>query len=51
MNTVDLIIKNAIIFYKHLKNDKNGRYRSWEYSYSEFFNTRGKYLDSKYDVL
>lgn len=48
MNTVDLIMKTATVFYNQLKEDENGRYRSWEYCYSEFFNARGNNVDDKY---
>ena len=34
-DTVDLIIKSSTEFYNDLKADENGRYRSWEYCYSE----------------
>ncbi len=36
MDTVDLIIDAATDFYNELQQDKNGRYRSWEYCYSTF---------------
>lgn len=36
MNTVDLVIMSAEDFYRELKKDENGRYRSWEYCYYNF---------------
>ncbi len=46
MNTVDLIIKSATTFYNQLKDDPNGRYRSWEHCYKVFHDARE---DSKPD--
>lgn len=40
MKTVDLIIKSATEFYNDLKEDKNGRYRSWEHCYKCFHDAR-----------
>jgi len=40
MTTVDKIIQSATFFYNELKNDKNGRYRSWEYCYKQFHDVR-----------
>lgn len=40
MNTVDLVIKSATTFYNELKQDENGRYRSWEYCYYNFYKAR-----------
>jgi hypothetical protein len=40
-NTVDLIINSAIGFYNDLREDENGRYRSWEHCYSHFYKARG----------
>lgn len=40
MNTVDLIIKSSSVFYNQLKQDENGRYRSWEYCYRQFYDAR-----------
>lgn len=48
MDTAKLIVKTANCFYQQLKNDKNGRYRSWEHCYSEFYNARGKTADDDY---
>lgn len=48
MDTVNLIVKTANCFYQQLKNDKNGRYRSWEHCYSEFYNARDKTADDNY---
>lgn len=42
MDTVDLIISSSTRFYNDLKQDENGRYRSWEHCYSHFHNARGK---------
>lgn len=50
MDTVDLIIKSSTEFYKDLKADENGRYRSWEYCYSHFIKARGN-KDVDYDYL
>lgn len=41
MDSVDLIIKSSTEFYNDLKNDENGRYRSWEHCYSHFVKARG----------
>ena len=41
MDTVDLIIKSATTFYNELREDPNGRYRSWEYCYKAFHDARG----------
>ena len=50
MDSVDLIIKSSTEFYNDLKNDENGRYRSWEHCYSHFIKARGsKVID--YDYL
>ncbi len=38
--TVDLIIASATTFYSKLKEDKNGRYRSWEHCYKCFHDAR-----------
>lgn len=40
MDTVDLVIKSATIFYNELKADSNGRYRSWEHCYKCFHDAR-----------
>lgn len=40
MKTEDLVIKSAEVFYKELKNDENGRYRSWEHCYYNFYKAR-----------
>ena len=40
MATVDLIIRSATEFYNQLRNDENGRYRSWEYCYGHFMEAR-----------
>jgi len=36
MNELKNILNSGIKFYKELKEDKNGRYRSWEYCYKIF---------------
>lgn len=41
MDTVDLVIESATLFYNELQDDKNGRYRSWEYCYKCFHDARG----------
>ena len=47
--TVDLIIDSATNFYNELKQDSNGRYRSWEYCYKVFHDTRkAKDVDADY---
>lgn len=40
MDTVSLVIDSSIKFYNDLKDDENGRYRSWEHCYSHFINSR-----------
>ena len=50
MDTVDLIIKSATTFYNELREDKNGRYRSWEHCYKCFHDARGD-SDADYDYL
>lgn len=40
MNTVELIIHSSTVFYNQLKEDANGRYRSWEYCYKQFHDAR-----------
>ena len=42
MDTVDMIISSSTSFYNDLKQDANGRYRSWEHCYSNFYHARGK---------
>lgn len=47
--TVDLIIDSATTFYNELKQDPNGRYRSWEYCYKVFHDARkSKDVDADY---
>lgn len=48
--TVDLIIDSATTFYNELKQDQNGRYRSWEYCYKVFQDAR-KAKDVDVDYL
>ena len=48
METVDLIIKAATEFYEELRQDQNGRYRSWEYCYSSFGEARTGTIDVDY---
>ena len=50
MNTVDSIIKSATTFYDELKQDVNGRYRSWEHCYKTFYDAR-KVKNPDYDFL
>ena len=40
MTTVNLIYQSVTKFYNQLQNDKNGRYRSWDYCYTHFTNAR-----------
>ena len=40
MTTVDKIIQSATVFYNELTKDENGRYRSWEYCYKQFYDAR-----------
>lgn len=40
MDTVDLIIKSATVFYDELNRDPNGRFRSWEHCYKAFHDAR-----------
>ena len=40
MITAKLFIRSITEFYNQLKNDKNGRYRSWEHCYGHFMNAR-----------
>ncbi len=40
MTTADLIIRSATEFYDQLRNDENGRYKSWEHCYSHFMAAR-----------
>ncbi len=48
-NTVNLIIRSASSFYNELKEDPNGRYRSWEYCYKVFHDARkAKDVDADY---
>lgn len=48
-NTVNLIIRSATSFYNELKEDPNGRYRSWEYCYKVFHDARkSKDVDADY---
>ena len=48
--TVDLIIDSSTTFYNELKQDPNGRYRSWEYCYKVFHDAR-KAKDVDVDYL
>ena len=50
MEKVDLIIKAANSFFSELQNDKNGRYRSWEYCYKNFHDARNTSMID-YDYL
>lgn len=42
MDTVDMIISSSTSYYNNLKQDTNGRYRSWEHCYSNFYQAREK---------
>lgn len=50
MDTVDLIISSSTSFYSDLKQDENGRYRSWEHCYYNFYNAPGR-ADANTDYL
>jgi len=50
LKTVDKIIYSSTKFYEELKNDENGRYRSWEQCYTAFCEARNK-KDIDYDYL
>ena len=50
MDTVDLIIESATTYYDELREDKNGRYRSWEHCYKSFHDARSN-PDADYDYL
>lgn len=41
MDTVELIVNSATLFYDKLREDQNGRYRSWEHCYKCFHDARG----------
>lgn len=50
--TTEKIIKSATDFYNDLKKDANGRYRSWEYCYKNFYDSRkNKKIDLDYLCL
>ena len=52
MNIASTIANSSSNFYNVLKNDKHGRYLSWEHCYYEFHKARGKELTEKdYDYL
>ena len=50
MGTVELIIRSATTFYNELREDPNGRYRSWEYCYKAFHDARGN-TNADFDYL
>lgn len=50
IETVDLVIRTATTFYNQLKEDPNGRYRSWEYCYKQFHDAREN-SNPDYDYL
>lgn len=50
IETVDLVVRTATTFYNQLKEDPNGRYRSWEYCYKQFHDAREK-GNPDYDYL
>lgn len=48
-NEINKIIEEGQKFYFDLKNDKNGRYRSWEYCYKVFYDAhKSDYIDESY---
>ena len=49
-HTVDLIIESAATFYNQLKEDPNGRFRSWEHCYKCFHDARND-SSMDYDYL
>lgn len=50
MKTIDLIIKSATSYYNELRENENGRYRSWEHCYTCFCDAR-KMEKPDYDYL
>ena len=42
MNTAESVAQAATKFYNELKDDENGRYRSWEYCYYNFYKARNE---------
>ena len=51
MNDINKILDSAKRFYDECKNDKNGRYRSWEYCYKHFKEAREKKDRNNPDVI
>lgn len=52
MNIAETIVTSSRSFYHALKEDKNGRYLSWEHCYREFYHARFQPLSEKeYDFL
>lgn len=52
MDTVELVINAAGRFYRTLKEDPNGRFRSWEHCYKQFYDARTSQNDNvDYDNL
>lgn len=50
MDTVELVIESANVFYGELRSDANGRYRSWEHCYKCFHDARND-SNCDYDYL
>ncbi|MFI3141023.1 MAG: hypothetical protein R3Y27_01785 [Clostridia bacterium] len=50
MNTAELICASSKVFYNQLQYDSNGRYKSWEHCYLEFYQARNK-TDVNIDIL
>lgn len=49
MNNIEEIIERGLKFYQELKNDQNGRYRSWEYCYKVFYDAHNtRIVDESY---
>ena len=50
MDTVEIVIESANVFYGELRSDANGRYRSWEHCYKCFYDARNN-PNCDYDYL
>lgn len=42
MNTAELLAHSVLDFYNRYGNETNGRYRSWEHCYEQFYNARNE---------